>query len=128
MAIGMSALLGERLQRRLATAEDHAVSSEDQRPLGRVDQRSGPRHDRRTRLAANDASGAAASQSNSHDACCASLVMSINTGPGRPVAAIEKGLAHGRRDVLRARDQVVVLRDRQRDAGDVGFLKRVASR
>ena len=30
-----------------------------------------------------------------------------------------------RRDVLRPRDQVVVLRDRQRDPGDVGFLKRV---
>ena len=36
-------------------------------------------------------------------------------------------LAHRRRDVVRARDEVVVLRNRQRDAGDVGFLKRVGS-
>ena len=34
--------------------------------------------------------GAAPSQSNSHDACCASLVMSISTGPGRPDLAITK--------------------------------------
>ena len=37
-------------------------------------------------------------------------------------------LADRRRDVLGARHQVVVLGDRQRDAGDVGFLERVASR
>ena len=37
---------------------------------------------------ARGARGAAASQSNSHDACCASLVMSISTGPGRPSCAI----------------------------------------
>ena len=36
-------------------------------------------------------------------------------------------LENRRRDVLRARHQVVVLRDRQRDARDVGFLKRVGS-
>ena len=32
--------------------------------------------------------GAAASQLKSHDDCCASLVMSISTGPGRPLAAM----------------------------------------
>ena len=32
--------------------------------------------------------GAAASQSKSHDDCCASLVMSISTGPGRPLSAM----------------------------------------
>ena len=34
--------------------------------------------------------GVAASQSNSQDACCASFVMSISTGPGRPDLAMTK--------------------------------------
>ena len=38
-----------------------------------------------------------------------------------------KGLAHGRRHVLGRSDEVVVLGDRQGDAGDVGLLKRVGS-
>ena len=36
-------------------------------------------------------------------------------------------LAHARRHVGGARHEIVVLGDRQRDAGDVGFLKRVGS-
>ena len=38
-----------------------------------------------------------------------------------------EGLAHGLGDVFGARHQVVVLGDRQRDAGDVGFLEGVRS-
>jgi hypothetical protein len=38
-----------------------------------------------------------------------------------------KRLAHRWRHVLRARDQVVVLRNRQRDARDVRFLERVGA-
>ena len=38
-----------------------------------------------------------------------------------------KRLAHRRRDVFRAGDEVVVLGDRQRHAGDVGFLERVGA-
>ena len=38
-----------------------------------------------------------------------------------------KRFAHGGRDILRARHQIVVLRDGERDAGDVGFLKAVAA-
>ena len=38
-----------------------------------------------------------------------------------------KGLAHCWTDVLRSRDEVVVLRHRQRDAGDVGLLETVAA-
>ena len=38
-----------------------------------------------------------------------------------------KRLAHGPGDVLGARHQIVVLGDRQRDAGDVGFLERVGA-
>ena len=38
-----------------------------------------------------------------------------------------KCLAQTRRDVLGARDKIIVLSDRERDAGDVGFLKRVAA-
>ena len=56
---------------------------------------------------------------------CASFVMSTSTGPGRPLAAIANASRIARRHVAGARDEVVVLGDRQRDAGDVGLLKRV---
>ena len=71
--------------------------------------------------------GSVASQSTSHELVCASLVMSTSTGPGRPLAGDGERFADRRRDVFGARHQVVVLRDRQRDAGDVGFLERVGS-
>ena len=61
------------------------------------------------------------------DACCASLVMSTSTGP-RPARARDvERLPQRGRDVLDARDEVVVLGDRQRDAGDVGLLEGVAA-
>ena len=57
-------------------------------PLGRLDQL-----ERALNSSGRALSGdvrhlrAAASQSNSHDDCCASFVMSMSTGPGRPDAA-----------------------------------------
>ena len=71
--------------------------------------------------------GAAASQSNVADDCCASLVMSTSTGTGTAAAREVERLADCGRDVRGLRDEVVVLGDRQRDAGDVGFLERVGS-
>ena len=53
--------------------------------------------------------------------------MSTSTGPGRPDMAILKRLPQRRRNVRCLGDQEVVLGDRQRDAGDVGFLERVGS-
>ena len=64
---------------------------------------------------------------NSAEACCASLVMSTRTGPGRPLTGDQKGFANGARDVFRARDHHVVLGDGHGDAGDVDFLKRVGA-
>ena len=71
--------------------------------------------------------GPAAAKSKSAVACCASLVMSTSTGPGRPDCAIEQCLADGRRDLFGAGDEVVVLGDGQRDAGDVHLLKGIGA-
>ena len=46
-------------------------------------------------------------------------------GPGPAALREVERLAHGRRDIVGAPDEVVVLRHRQRHAGDVGFLERV---
>ena len=56
-----------------------------------------------------------------------SLGTSMSTGPGRPVVAMwnASAIAAGIRSTLG--HQLVVLGDRQRDAGDVGFLERVGA-
>ena len=82
---------------------------------------------RRRRRAGRAAAAPRPPSRTSSDDCCASLVMSMSTGPGRPAAREVERLADRRRDVGRARHQVVVLGDRQRDAGDVGLLERVGS-
>ena len=71
--------------------------------------------------------GAAASKSKRAEACCASLVMSTRTGPGRPRAGDLEGLADGGGDVFGAGDEEVVLGDGQGDAGDVDLLEGVAA-
>ena len=88
-------LLGERLQRRFGAAEDDAVAGENQRPLRGVDQRERIDAARmtRTRRATRDP-GAAASQSNSQTPSCASLVMSISTGPGPAARGDRERLAN----------------------------------
>ena len=45
--------------------------------------------------------------------------------PGAPGLGDVHRFANGGRDFVRASDEIVVLGDRQRDAGDIGFLKRV---
>jgi hypothetical protein len=86
---GDLAALDELAELAHRVAEDEAVTGEDDRALGRVDHRD--------RLAEECVlrrwpgrpcgRGAAASQSNVVDDCCASLVMSTSTGPGRPERA-----------------------------------------
>ena len=53
--------------------------------------------------------------------------MSTSTAPGRPVVAIWNASAMTRGDVVTVADQEVVLGDRHRDAGDVGFLEGVGA-
>ncbi len=53
--------------------------------------------------------------------------MSTRTGPGRPVAAMWKASAMVRAMSSALGDQEVVLRDRHRDAADVGFLEGVGA-
>ena len=59
--------------------------------------------------------------------CCASLVMSTRTGPGRPDLRDLEGFAEGGRDFFGAGDDVVVLGDGQGDAGNVDFLEGVGA-
>ena len=130
IAIGISRALGELPDDRRGVRQDDAVAGEDDRPLRRVDQLAG--RGRSTPSSTTHSGracglGAAASQSKSHDDCCASLVMSISTGPGRPLAAMWNASRTAGAEILRPRHQVVVLGDRQRDAGDVGLLEAVAA-
>ncbi len=70
---------------------------------------------------------ASTSQFGTTLACCASLVTSISTGPGRPVPAMIERLGDDARDVVRVAHEVAVLRDRHRDADDVRLLERVGA-
>ena len=123
--------LGEGAQFVHRARDQHAVPGEDDRPLRFVQERGRLGERRARRLGGADRqpghAGAAASQSNSQDACCASFVMSISTGPGPPGLGDHERFAHRARHVLGAGHEVVVLGDRQRDAGDVDFLERVAA-
>ena len=53
--------------------------------------------------------------------------MSTSTGPGRPLAAIANASRIAGATSLARVTRIVVLGDRQRDAGDVGLLERVGS-
>ena len=63
--------------------------------------------------------------------CCGGLLCVLGDvhqhGPWTAAARNLKGFTHGRSDVFRTRDEEVVLRDRQGDAGDVDFLEGVAA-
>ena len=84
--------LGQREHFPFGARQHHAVAGEDERPLGGVDQRQRRRGDRRRRAALRPAprSGAARPPPSRprSSPCCASLVMSTSTGPGRPDRAI----------------------------------------
>ena len=51
--------------------------------------------------------------------------MSTSTGPGRPELAIANALRNVGAISAALRHQEVVLRDRQRDASDIGLLERI---
>ena len=70
---------------------------------------------------------AAAASVKSVCSCSTSLGRSTSTGPGRPVEREVERLGDGLRDVVGVLHQEVVLGDRQRDAGDVGFLEGVGA-
>ena len=88
---GNAGLLRQGQNFRHGARDDDAVPRENQRPLGIVDQLQGLRVLAFPRAKGRDDSRAtaacAASQSNSQEDCCASLVMSTSTGPGRPERA-----------------------------------------
>ena len=107
-----------------------AVAGEDDGTLGREDELEG------SVMASCSAEsmgcgrcgeGAAAAKSKSAIPCCASLVMSTRTGPGRPELGDQEGFANHRGDILRAGDDVVVLGDGQGDAGDINFLEGIGA-
>ena len=84
--------------------QHHAVAGEDQRPLGAasIERRgacagsaSAGAHGRR--VAGSDERDRV--QSGTRVACCASLVMSTSTGPGRPVRAMWNASRDARGDV-----------------------------
>ena len=97
----------ELLERVHGAGNHDAVAGENERALCRVEKLA--RRDRTPLFrdwhagASAEAFGAEASQSNSAVACCASLVMSTRTGPGRPHAGDHEGFADGARDVFRPR-------------------------
>ena len=130
-AIGICARSASARISPLGARLHHAVAGENQRPLGGVDQRERLADDRRRPAAHRRTPPPDAARPRPNRArqlpCCASLVMSTSTGPGRPDLRDRKRLANGRRDVGGAGDQIVVLGDRQRDAGDVGLLERVGA-
>ena len=108
--------------------QDDAVAREDQRPFGAVDQL-----ERALKLLRARAPVGAELRFLRRGRIPVELARRLlrvlrdvdvdGAGPSR--SGNLEGLAEGRRDVVRARHQVVVLRDRQGHAGDVGFLKRV---
>lgn len=61
--------------------------------------------------------------SYSVSAICTSFGMSISTGPGRPLDADVKRLADNVGQLIHPRDQIVVLGDGHRHAGNIRFLK-----
>ena len=122
-------LLGERAHRRRRARLDDALPDEQQRPLGGVDHRRRALELLRQRLARwSRAAVGDTPTSSSHEACCASLVMSTSTGPGRPLRAMANACRSVGAISSTSRDEEVVLGDRQRHAGDVGLLERVRCR
>ncbi len=123
-------LLRQRQDLALGARQHHAVAGQNQRPLRGVDERERlgrrpvPRHRIVARLHQVRHGGVpvhfAASRLRVLGDVHEHRTRTATGGHG-------EGLANRPCDVLGARDQVVVLGDRQRDAGDVGLLERVRS-
>ena len=122
-------LLGELAQERRRSRHQNSLPREDQGPLGRVDQQGCPGDGvgsrRRNRAAARRPRRQPRVEAR-HSLL--RVLGDVHQHRTRPAGAgDEEGLAEGGGDVLGARDQVVVLGDRQRDAGDVRLLEGVAA-
>ena len=121
---------GQREDLPLGAGEHHAVARQDQRPLGGIDER-----DRVAMIAVAGQRVVA----RFGEMRLGGVPVELAAGLLRVLGDVDQHgartaarrdrerLADARRHVGRARHQVVVLGDRQRDAGDVGFLKGVRS-
>ena len=121
--------LGELPDDRRGVRQDDAVAGEDDRPLRRVDQLQGAGDRRRVHDPLR--AGVRLGRRGLPVEVARRLLRVLGdvdqhrtgTAAGRDV----ERFAHRRRQILRPRHQVVVLGDRQRDAGDVGLLEAIAA-
>ena len=122
--------LGELEDLPLGVGQHHAVAGEDQRPFGGVDQRDCLAQIAVARQRVIVGLGKVGfGRVPVHFAAALLRVLGdVHQHRARTAAARDRErFADRRRDVLGRGDQVVVLGDRQRDAGDVGLLERVGS-
>ena len=104
VAMGICCDFGEGDDFALGAGLDDAVAGEDDGLLGCLDELDGFADAgglRRGAWVRAVGGGAAASKSKGAVACCASLVMSTRTGPGRPERGDLEGQADGGRRCLR---------------------------
>ena len=121
--------LRELAHERHRPGQQDAVAGEDDRPLGAVDQL-----ERRLAIGLGDGRPRHADMAGVRRRL---VPLELARGLLRVLGDVDQdragpalrrdgeSLAHGARHVLGAGHEIVVLRDRQRDAGDVGFLERV---
>ncbi len=121
-------LLGERPHDVHRARQHDAVPGENQRPLGGVDELEralelfGPRAPVGTELRLLRHRGVPVELARR--LLC--VLGDVDVHRARPSRRGDlEGLAEGRRDLVGARHQIVVLGNRQRDARDVGFLERI---
>ena len=122
-------LLGELDQGLAGSGAHDALPGQDQRPLRAVDQRGRPIEVGRRRgpeLAPRARWGAVAGVELEGGLLRVLGDVDVHRA-GPPGAREVEGFAQRRVDLFRFRDQVVVLGDGQRDAGDVRLLERVAA-
>ena len=122
--------LGEGAQAVLRAGDRHAVAGEDDRALRALDQLGGAGEiglHRRGRFAAGAAHGRGRVPVELAGRLLRVLGDVDQDRPRTPLLRDLERLAHRRGDVLRAGDEIVVLRHRQGDAGDVDLLERVGA-
>ena len=130
MATGMSARSASSRLRSIAPDSHHAVPGEDDRPLGAVDQvhrlPAARRPTREARAGSRAGAPGLPSQTNSARGLLGVLGDVHQHRPGAAAGArhVER-LVDGRRHLGHVRHQVIVLRDGEGDAGDVGLLEGV---
>ncbi len=129
---GNAGALGELADKRHRAREHDAVTGEDDRPARAVDEL-----ERRAAVGVGDRGARHADVPGVRRRRLLVVELArrllrvlgdVDEDGARPARGRDgERLAHGLGDVLGARHQVVVLGDRQRDAGDVGFLEGVRS-